>query len=164
MKTSERDNGEFAENVLELDGPPETPPNRLCASARESIDVERRTTFAEPTLQTLFNELAYGLIVIDAARQVSHINRAARGILAREQRLRVRGRTLDAWHERDANTFDVAIKKAFQGKRNIMRIGEAHGSIMLVPLSLAATPEASSTQISTPSPTCMPSRMKLRAW
>ena len=97
---------------------------------------------ASVALLRLFNELAYGLIVVDANRQVVHINRAARGALAREQRLRVRGRALEAWRERDAKVFADAMHRAFSGRRAAMRIGESkgstqgttQGSIILVPL------------------------------
>ncbi len=89
---------------------------------------------ASAALLRLFNELAYGLIVVDAARQVVHINRAARGALAREQRVRVRGRALQAWHERDAKAFGEALDKTFSGKRTALRIGELQSPIMLVPL------------------------------
>ena len=149
MKTCERVDSDVAANVLELGWKMQKSVGRSHSDEEGMTRAERRKSLAEPTLQRLFNELAYGLIVIDAARQVSHINRAARGILAREQRLRVHGRTLKAWHERDARSFDVAISKAFQGKRNIMRIGEAQGSIMLVPLSVAATPDAPTSEMNT---------------
>lgn len=92
------------------------------------------TSSDDPTLLRLFNELAYGLIVIDADRQVTHINRAARAALTREQCLRVAGRALVAWFERDATSFTSAVNKAFKGKRSILKIGATRGSIMLVPL------------------------------
>ncbi len=88
----------------------------------------------EPALLRLFNELAYGLIVVDNGRQVTHINRAGRAVLAREQCLRVAGRALSAWFDRDALAFSNAVNKAFQGKRGILRIGASGGSILLVPL------------------------------
>lgn len=97
---------------------------------------------ASAALLRLFNELAYGLIVVDANRQVVHINRAARGALARERRLRVRGRALEAWRERDTKVFADAMNTAFCGRRAAMRIGESQctaqgttqGTIILVPL------------------------------
>lgn len=85
-------------------------------------------------LMRLFNELAYGLIVLDADRHVVHINRAARGALAREQHLRVSGRALQAWRECDAKVFTRALDNAFSGKRAAMKIGESQSTILLVPL------------------------------
>lgn len=93
----------------------------------------------DPALQRLFNELAYGLIVIDADRQVTHINRAARALLARAQCLRVTGRALAAGFERDAIPFSSALNKAFQGKRAILKIGASAGSFLLVPLPAPAS-------------------------
>ena len=94
-------------------------------------------------LLRLFNELAYGLIVVDANRQVIHINRAARGALAREQRLRVRGRALEAWRDRDAKVFARALYAAFSGRRAAMKIGDskdsAQGTIILVPLAVSVS-------------------------
>ncbi len=114
-------------------------PNDKRRECRVPIDVSS----ASVALLRLFNELAYGLIVVDADRQVVHINRAARGALAREQHLRVRGRALQAWRERDAPVFSRALDNAFSGKRASMKIGESQGTIMLVPLpgsvSAAAT-------------------------
>ena len=89
---------------------------------------------AGAALLRLFNELAYGLIVLDSERQVVHINRAARGALAREQSLRVRGRALQAWRECDAPVFSRALDNAFSGKRAAMKIGKPQSTIMLVPL------------------------------
>jgi DNA-binding CsgD family transcriptional regulator len=97
-----------------------------------------RPSTDDPALLGLFNELAYGLIVIDANRQVSHINRAARTALTREQSLRVVGRGLVAWFERDAIPFSSAINKAFKGKRSVLKMGVNQGSIMLLPLQSAA--------------------------
>ncbi len=105
-------------------------PNERRSDLRGHTDVST----ASAALLRLFNELAYGLIVVDAARQVVHINRAARGSLAREQRVRVRGRALQAWHERDAKAFGEALDKTFSGKRTALKIGELQGPIMLVPL------------------------------
>ena len=99
-------------------------PNERRRSPRPRVDVSPAST----TLLRLFNELAYGLIVVDANRQVVHINRAARGALAREQRLRVRGRALEAWRERDANVFADAMHRAFSGRRAAMKIGESQGT------------------------------------
>ena len=97
-------------------------------------------------LLRFFNELAYGLIVVDANRQVVHINRAARGALAREQRLRVRGRAIEAWRERDAKVFAHALDTALSGRRAAMRIGECKGAgqsnIILVPLPAPASTSA----------------------
>ena len=113
-------------------------PNERRRSPRPRVDVSPAST----TLLRLFNELAYGLIVVDANRQVVHINRAARGALAREQRLRVRGRALEAWCERDAKVFAHALATAFSGRRAAMKIGASkgtaqgttQGTIILVPL------------------------------
>ncbi len=99
-------------------------------------------------LLRLFNELAYGLIVVDAGRQVVHINRAARGALAREQCVRVRGRALEAWRECDAKVFTHAMDTAFKGRRAAMKLGGLQGTIMLVPLpSTVATGAASASLI-----------------
>ena len=115
-------------------------PNERRRSPRPRVDVSPAST----TLLRLFNELAYGLIVVDANRQVVHINRAARGALAREQRLRVRGRALEAWCERDAKVFADAMHRAFSGRRAAMKIGAskgtAQGTIILVPLPVSVSP------------------------
>ena len=96
----------------------------------------------------LFNELAYGLIVLDADRHVVQINRAARGALAREQCVRVRGRALEAWRECDAKVFTHALDTAFKGRRAAMKLGESQGTIMLVPLpSTVATGAATASQL-----------------
>ena len=101
---------------------------------RRELRVPVDVSSASAVLLRLFDELAYGLIVIDAGRRVVHINRAARGAVAREQRLRVRGRALEAWRERDAKPFTLALDTAFCGKRAVLKIGESPGTIMLVPL------------------------------
>ena len=93
---------------------------------------------ASVALLRLFDQLAYGLIVLDSTRQVIHINRAARGALARERRVRVLGRTLEAWYESDAKAFTRAMEAGFSGKRITMKIGESvrptQGAIIVVPL------------------------------
>ena len=93
---------------------------------------------ANTVVLRLFDELAYGLIVLDAARRVTHINRAARGALARERCVRVRGRALEAWRERDTKVFNQALETGFSGKRATMKLGEMQGTvqntIMVVPL------------------------------
>ncbi len=104
---------------------------------------------ASAALLRLFDELAYGLIVIDANRHVVHINRAARGALDREQRLRVRGRALEAWCERDTKVFSHALHQALSGRRSSMKIGEdrdiLQGTIILVPLGASASKETLNT-------------------
>ena len=100
----------------------------------------------------LFDELAYGLIVLDAARRVVHINRAARGALTRERCVRVRGRALEAWRERDNKLFVRALEIGFTGKRASMKIGELQGTtqstILVVPLPGSISTDAlSASQI-----------------
>ena len=103
---------------------------------RESDHARSDANLAEgqPALLALIDELAYGLIVVNSGRLVTHINRAARAVLGRAQCLRVTGRALGAWFDRDAIPFSNAMTKAFQGKRTIMKLGDAKGGIMLVPL------------------------------
>ena len=118
--------------------------NERRSGSRALVDVSS----ASAALLRLFNELAYGLIVLDTDRQVVHINRAARGALAREQCVRVRGRALQAWRECDAKVFTHGLNAAFDGRRAAMRMGELQSTIMLVPLpSTVATRAASATQL-----------------
>ena len=142
MKNAEDFDGVSDLNDVQLDLTSTVGRNEVANDRRRFSRLPADVSSASVALLRLFNELAYGLIVVDANRQVVHINRAARGVLAREQRLRVRGRALEAWRERDANVFADAMNGAFSGRRAAMKIGASKGSaqgstqgtIILVPL------------------------------
>ena len=133
-------------NVAQLDITPNVEFQAVATDRRRYSRLSADMSPASAALLRLFNELAYGIIVVDANRQVVHINRAARGALAREQRLRVRGQALEAWRERDAKVFAHALDTAFSGRRAAMRIGECKDSgqsnIILVPLPAPASTSA----------------------
>ena len=120
--------------------PERWPDERRCRQ-RPVVDVSS----AGAAVLRLFNELAYGLIVLDADRHVVHINRAARDALTREQGMRLRGRALQAWRECDAKVFSHALDTAFNGRRAAMKLGESQGTIMLVPLPSTVATEAAGT-------------------
>ena len=129
-------------------GPGADHPNSGLGDRRNHSRLQVDVSATGAALLRLFNELAYGLIVVDAGRQVVHINRAARGALAREQCVRVRGRALEAWRECDAKVFTHAMDTAFKGRRAAMKLGGLQGTIMLVPLpSTVATGAASASLI-----------------
>ncbi len=138
MKNAEEFEGVSESNIAQLNLTDTVELDAKANDRRRFARLPADVSSASVALLRLFNELAYGLIVVDANRQVIHINRAARGALAREQRLRVRGRALEAWRESDTKVFADAMNRAFCGRRAAMKIGDCkgttQGSIILVPL------------------------------
>lgn len=111
----------------------DTQPNTLYASPPESHDEADALTCA-------LDELACGLIIIDAQARVLHANAAGRAIVARGDVVKIDCDTVHTSHHGDAQQFADALVKATQGKRSMIALGSmARTTVAVVPLRQALT-------------------------
>jgi DNA-binding CsgD family transcriptional regulator len=81
------------------------------------------------------DELACGIIIIDAQARVLHANAAGRAVAARGEGVCIDGDTVHTTHRPDAQPFADALIKAAQGKRSMVALGAmACTTVAVVPL------------------------------
>lgn len=83
-------------------------------------------------LALLLDELAYGVLVVNARHQILHANQAARRELDRGVVLGASQGELKVISPADANAFQSAIGKAVMGKRSLIRLGAVGADCLLV--------------------------------
>jgi DNA-binding CsgD family transcriptional regulator len=90
---------------------------------------------SEELIASALDELASGVIIIDADGRVLHSNRAARSVLARGDCVAVDYGMLSTAHEPDAHQLADALAKAAQGKRSMIALGAlSRTTVAVVPL------------------------------
>jgi DNA-binding CsgD family transcriptional regulator len=90
---------------------------------------------SEELIASALDELASGVIIIDADGRVLHSNRAARSVLARGDCVAVDDGMLSTAHEPDAHQLADALAKAAQGKRSMIALGAlSRTTVAVVPL------------------------------
>jgi DNA-binding CsgD family transcriptional regulator len=90
-------------------------------------------------IASALDELACGVIIIDAAGRILHQNLAAHTVLARGDCVAVDDGVISATHEPDARHLADALAKAAQGKRSMIALGAlSRTTVAVVPLQRTA--------------------------
>ena len=90
---------------------------------------------ANELIASALDELACGVMIIDAQRRVLHQNLAAHTVLARGDCISIEGGAITASHEPDARQLADALAKAAQGKRSMIALGAlSRTTVAVVPL------------------------------
>ncbi len=83
----------------------------------------------------VLDEIACGVIILDAQARLIHSNLAGQQVLKKEQVLRLSQDRVQAAHSDDSDKLLQALRKALEGKRSMLTLGAApHCSVALVPL------------------------------
>lgn len=107
---------------------------------------------ANELIASALDELACGVIIIDAEGRILHHNLAAHTVLARGDCLAVEGGIITASHEPDARQLADALAKAAQGKRSMIALGAlSRTTVAVVPLQRLGTGTAQGLLPSLPS-------------
>jgi DNA-binding CsgD family transcriptional regulator len=86
-------------------------------------------------IASALDELACGVIIIDAQGRILHQNLAAHTVLSRGDCVSVEGGVITASHEPDARQLTDALAKAAQGKRSMIALGAlSRTTVAVVPL------------------------------
>jgi DNA-binding CsgD family transcriptional regulator len=86
-------------------------------------------------IASALDELACGVIIIDAKGRILHQNLAAHTVLARGDCVAIDDGTISAAHEPDARQLADALAKAAQGKRSMIALGAlSRTTVAVVPL------------------------------
>ena len=86
-------------------------------------------------IASALDELACGVIIIDAQGRILHQNLAAQAVLARGDCVAIDQGTLSAAHAPDARQLADALAKAAQGKRSMIALGAlSRTTVAVVPL------------------------------
>ena len=91
-------------------------------------------------LAATLDEIDYGLMLLDAAQRVAHINQAARAELDAAHPLQLRGAALHTRRPQDATALHDALAAARErGLRRLIEIGDGarRTSVAIVPLAAA---------------------------
>ena len=111
-------------------------------------------TGAEPVLARLFalafDEIDYGMLLLDGDGQVLHLNHAARDELDAQHPLQLLGRTLRTRDGRDIAPLHQALHDAARrGLRKLLTLGEGESGVSLsvVPLFALAPGHAAATML-----------------
>jgi DNA-binding CsgD family transcriptional regulator len=90
---------------------------------------------ASDLIASALDELACGVIIIDARGRILHQNLAAHTVLARGDCVAIDNGTISATHEPDARHLADALAKAAQGKRSMIALGAlSRTTVAVVPL------------------------------
>jgi DNA-binding CsgD family transcriptional regulator len=90
---------------------------------------------ASDLIASALDELACGVIIIDAQGRILHQNLAAHTVLARGDCVAIDNGTISATHEPDARHLADALAKAAQGKRSMIALGAlSRTTVAVVPL------------------------------
>lgn len=102
-----------------------------------------------PLLSATLDEIACGVIIVDAQGKVQHCNLAGQVILQRGQLLKEEPHGLQATQASDAQPLLQALAKAAQGKRSMLTLGTtAQSTVAVVPLDRhAPSHEATESRI-----------------
>jgi DNA-binding CsgD family transcriptional regulator len=86
-------------------------------------------------LSHAMDELACGVIIIDALGKLLHKNLAADAVLARGDSVSIQNGTVTTAHSSDARQLNEALAKATAGKRSMIALGAlARTTVAVVPL------------------------------
>ena len=110
---------------------------------------------ANELIASALDELACGVIIIDAQGRILHQNLAAHTVLARGDCVAIDDGFISASHEPDARQLADALAKAAQGKRSMIALGAlSRTTVAVVPLQRQHTPAGDSAS---PCPSPCPS-------
>jgi DNA-binding CsgD family transcriptional regulator len=136
--------------------PPNHPslgPNHLPSAQRGYVG-DRSSASALPSggmptgelIASALDELACGVVIIDAQGRILHQNLAAHTVLARGDCVSVEGGVVTASHEPDARQLADALAKAAQGKRSMIALGAlSRTTVAVVPLHRQHAPSSDGT-------------------
>ncbi len=84
----------------------------------------------------MLDELAYGMLLLDAQGRLLHANHAARSACAGHHPLQLLGDRLQARHDEHAALLDEALQDARRGRRRLLALGKAGqaADVAVVPL------------------------------
>lgn len=86
-------------------------------------------------LACALDEIACGVIIVDAQARLHHANLAGQAVLQRGSVIATQGAHIGAVHSADAGKLQDAIAKAIQGKRSMLTLGvQAQATVAVVPL------------------------------
>jgi DNA-binding CsgD family transcriptional regulator len=109
---------------------------------------------ANELIASALDELACGVIIIDAQGRILHQNLAAYTVLARGDCVAIDDGTITATHAPDASQLADALAKAAQGKRSMIALGAlSRTTVAVVPLRRQHAPANDSAS---PSPAARP--------
>lgn len=109
---------------------------------------------ANELIASALDELACGVIIIDAEGRMLHQNLAAHTVLARGDCVAIDDGIITATHEPDARQLADALAKAAQGKRSMIALGAlSRTTVAVVPLQRQHAPAGDSAS---PGPTARP--------
>lgn len=90
---------------------------------------------ASDLIASALDELACGVIIIDASGRILHQNLAAQAVLARGDCVAIDDGTITATHAPDVRQLADALAKAAQGKRSMIALGAlSRTTVAVVPL------------------------------
>ena len=97
----------------------------------------------------MLDTLDYGMLLLDDALRVSHVNKAALRDMDDEHALQLDGDQLHAHHAQDAAPLREALAGAARGLRRLLQLGEGHSriSVAVVPLPALGDDELPGTAV-----------------
>ncbi len=105
-------------------------------------------------LANVLDEIACGVIVLDAQGQLVHHNLAGHQVLQKAKCLQLKNGIVTPAQEADANSFQQALAKALDGKRSMLTLGtQPPTAVAIVPLDRHTTPEFQHGPADLPAPT-----------
>jgi len=90
-------------------------------------------------LQAAFDEIDYGVALVDLAACVHHANRIAREEAAAGEVFTVRGTRLHMCHADDRRNCEAALQAAGRGRRTLMETVQGRLSVAVVPLRMPSS-------------------------
>ncbi len=108
---------------------------------------------ADDLIACALDELASGVMIIDADGRILHSNLAARSVLSRGDCVAVDDGMLSAIHVSDARALADALAKATQGKRSMIALGTlSRTTVAVVPLARHLRPSGTGGATDTSAP------------
>ncbi len=101
-----------------------------------------QATVAWPALAAIMDELAYGIVTVDASRRLRYANRAGFAALHHERALRLDGGVIEAFDPADADALRRAVAAARAGKRGYLALGRTGRACDVAVLPTAGEPGA----------------------
>ena len=95
---------------------------------------------AWPALAAILDELAYGIVTVDASRRLQFANRAGFAALRHDHALRLAGGVIEAIDPADAEALRRAVAAAGAGKRGYLALGRAARACDVAVLPIAGEP------------------------
>ena len=99
-----------------------------------------QATVAWPALAAIVDELAYGIVTVDASRRLRFANRAGFAALRHDHALRLAGGVIEAVDPGDAEALRHAVAAAGAGKRSYLALGHAGRACDVAVLPAAGEP------------------------